>query len=72
MQSEATRRRRERTLRLGEVLLGLDGFRVLDALGAPDELVIRVETTVTVAWCASCGGAYAARWHDQQPQPALS
>jgi transposase len=40
---------------LAEVLLGLAGFEVLDALEEPDEVVIAVETTVTIAWCAGCG-----------------
>jgi transposase len=40
---------------LAEVLLGLPGFRVLAASEEPDELVVTVETTATVAWCGSCG-----------------
>jgi hypothetical protein len=40
---------------LAEALLGLPGFRVLEASEARDELVVAVETVITVAWCASCG-----------------
>lgn len=40
---------------LAEALLGLDGFRVLAVHEMPDELVINIETTATVGWCASCG-----------------
>ena len=40
---------------LVEVLLGLDGFRVLNVLESDDELVITIETTARVAGCSSCG-----------------
>jgi len=40
---------------LAEALLGLDGFSVLAVTENPDELVIMVETTATVVWCAICG-----------------
>ncbi len=40
---------------LAEALLGLEGFRVLAVVESPDELVVRVETTATVAWCTACG-----------------
>jgi hypothetical protein len=40
---------------LAEALLGLDGFRVLEASAAPTELVIRIETTVEVTGCVQCG-----------------
>ncbi len=45
------------TTGLAEVMLGLDGFRVLDAVEINDgaELVVRVETTATVAGCPTCG-----------------
>lgn len=40
---------------LAEALLGLDGFRVIAVIETLDELVVRVESTATVAWCAVCG-----------------
>ena len=40
---------------LAEALLGLDGFRVLEVAETSDELVVTIETTVTVAGCAACG-----------------
>ncbi len=40
---------------LAEVLLGLPGFRVLDVVEHDAEVVIRVETTATRAFCRSCG-----------------
>ncbi len=40
---------------LAEALLGLPGFRVLEVHETTDELVIAIETTATIAWCASCG-----------------
>lgn len=40
---------------LAEVLLGLDGFRVLSATEMPDELVIEIETTADFVGCSSCG-----------------
>jgi transposase len=40
---------------LAEALLGLDGFRVLAVSETADELVVTVESTAVVAWCASCG-----------------
>jgi transposase len=40
---------------LVEVLLGLDGFRVLEVTEGSDELVITIETTSSVEGCASCG-----------------
>jgi transposase len=39
-----------------ELLVGLPGMRVLDVVEGDGELVVRVETTVTRAWCPSCGG----------------
>ena len=50
---------------LAEALLGLDGFRVLAVHETNDELVIAVETTATVAWCAACGAR--AEAHDRMP-----
>ena len=50
---------------LAEALLGLDGFRVLEVGETPDELVIAVETTATVAWCSACG--VRAEAHDRMP-----
>ncbi|HYL52636.1 MAG TPA: ISL3 family transposase [Acidimicrobiia bacterium] len=50
---------------LAEALLGLDGFRVLEVHESPDELVIGVETTATIAWCAACGAR--AEVHDRMP-----
>ena len=49
---------------LAEALLGLEGFRVLAVVESPDELVVRVETTATVAWCTACG----VRAEPQAPQ----
>lgn len=40
---------------LAEVLLGLDGFRVVSATEMPDELVIEIETTAEVVGCSTCG-----------------
>ena len=40
---------------LAELLLGLDGFRVLTVLENPAELVIDVETTVEIEGCSACG-----------------
>ena len=48
---------------LAEALLGLDGFRVLEVIENPDELVIMVESTDVIAWCASC--ATRAEAHDR-------
>ncbi|MEI6665631.1 MAG: hypothetical protein WCL53_05705, partial [Chloroflexota bacterium] len=42
---------------LAEALLGLDGLRVLAVVETSDELVIRIETTATAAWCATVGCA---------------
>lgn len=43
---------------LAEALLGLDGFRVLEVMESPDELVIAVESMDAIVWCATC----ATRW----------
>lgn len=40
---------------LAEAMLGLDGFRVLEVIERPDELVVRVETTADVVGCKGCG-----------------
>ena len=40
---------------LAELLLGLDGFRVLEVTETPGELVIDVETTADVVGCGGCG-----------------
>lgn len=40
---------------LAEQLLGLDGFRVLEVIEGPDELVIMIESTVDVVGCGECG-----------------
>jgi transposase len=50
---------------LAEALLGLDGFRVLEVAESTDELVVAVETTATIAWCAACGTR--AEAHDRMP-----
>ena len=50
---------------LAEALLGLDGFRVLEVVEGPDELVITIETTVSVVGCRSCGTR--AEAHDRMP-----
>jgi transposase len=50
---------------LAEALLGLDGFRVLDVVETADELVIGIETTAAIAWCAACGTR--AEAHDRMP-----
>lgn len=38
-----------------EVLLGLDGFRILEVTETEVELVVRVETTVDFVGCSACG-----------------
>jgi transposase len=38
-----------------EMLLGLPGMSVLEVIEGDDELIVRVETTVTVGWCPMCG-----------------
>jgi transposase len=40
---------------LADALLGLSGFRVLEVVENPDELVITVETTATLVGCGECG-----------------
>lgn len=40
---------------MAEAMLGLDGFRVLEVTETPAELVVRVESTATVAGCWRCG-----------------
>ena len=50
---------------LVEVLLGLDGFRVLDAVETADELVVTIETDAELVGCASCG--VRAEAHDRMP-----
>ena len=40
---------------LAEVLLGLDGFRVLEVVETADELVITIETTADFVGCSGCG-----------------
>lgn len=40
---------------LAEALLGLPGFRVLEVVEDPPEVVVTVETTVEVTGCGSCG-----------------
>lgn len=40
---------------LAEALLGLDGFRVLEVIKAPDEVIITVETTADLVGCWGCG-----------------
>ena len=41
--------------RMVDLLVGLDGMTVLDAVDGDDELVVRVESTTTTAWCRTCG-----------------
>ena len=48
---------------LAKALPGLDGFRVLGVHEATDEVVIAVETTAVIAWCAGCGAR--AQVHDR-------
>lgn len=50
---------------LAEAMLGLDGFRILEVIEGPDELVIAVETTVVVVGCRRCGSR--AEAHDRRP-----
>jgi len=40
---------------LAEALLGLAGFRVLDVVEGPDELVVTIETTTAMVGCERCG-----------------
>jgi transposase len=40
---------------LAEKLLGLSGFRVLEVTETPGEVVVEVESTVTVVGCGECG-----------------
>lgn len=40
---------------LAEALLGLDGFRVLQVVEVPDEMIITVETTADFVGCSGCG-----------------
>ena len=50
---------------LAEVMLGLDGFRILTVTETPDELVITVETVVEMEGCRRCGTR--AEAHDRRP-----
>jgi len=38
-----------------KVLLGLPGMEVLEVVEGVNELVVKVETTETIAWCPGCG-----------------
>jgi transposase len=40
---------------LAEALLGLDGFRVLEVVETPGEVVIDIESTVELVGCGECG-----------------
>jgi transposase len=40
---------------LAETLLGLDGFEILEVLENPDELIIHIETKITMVGCPTCG-----------------
>jgi transposase len=40
---------------LAEALLGLDGFRVLEVVEMPEELVVTIETIAAVVGCSGCG-----------------
>jgi transposase len=50
---------------LAEALLGLDGFRVLAVTETPAEVIIAIETTVTVVGCEACGTRAVA--HERMP-----
>jgi transposase len=50
---------------LVEVLLGLDGFRVLDAIEELHELVVTIETDAELVGCTTCG--VRAEAHDRMP-----
>jgi transposase len=50
---------------LVEVLLGLDGFRVLDAIEELHELVVTIETDAELVGCTTCG--VRAEVHDRMP-----
>ncbi len=50
---------------LAEKLLGLDGFRVLEVVEGPDELVVTIETTTLVTGCGVCGTRAVA--HERMP-----
>jgi hypothetical protein len=40
---------------LAEVLLGLSGFGILDAVATDVEVIVTVETTADSTGCSSCG-----------------
>lgn len=44
---------------------GLDGFRVLDAIETPGELVVTIETDAELVGCTTCG--VRAETHDRMP-----
>ncbi|MCC6498117.1 MAG: ISL3 family transposase [Propionibacteriaceae bacterium] len=50
---------------VAEVMLGLPGFQVLEAVEAGAELVLTVETVPTAIVCPGCGGAAVS--HDRAP-----
>lgn len=50
---------------LAEVLLGLDGFRILEVTETLDELIVTVESTTTIEGCRRCGAR--AEAHDRRP-----
>jgi len=52
---------------LADALLGLPGFRVLEVIETPDELVVTVETTIDFVGCGRCGTR--AESQDRMPTP---
>ena len=50
---------------LAEAMLGLVGFRVLEVVEVPGEVVITIESSVVLVGCSTCGGR--AEGQDRMP-----